>query len=231
MAQSGSDIAQNLKDSFESTLGAPFKAVGDAVKKYIPSSLMPSPSSSSSTHANWTPEPNDEQKQQIKNENQQSSPKPATKPPVKKPSYEKGTDYVPKTGPAVLHKGEAVLNKEDAEKHREAKNMKNAYDVSDELGGKKEEKPKKEIKHMHIKKASNGGHIIRHEHTHPEHHPDEEHTTKTDDELADHVLQNMGTPNPGEAEADAGQSGVPGEAAGAAPQAGTPAAGTPPMGA
>lgn len=35
-----------------------------------------------------------------------------------KPSYKNGTDYVPKTGEAILHKGEAVLNKEDADKHR-----------------------------------------------------------------------------------------------------------------
>jgi hypothetical protein len=143
----------------------------------------------------------------------------SAKPQPKTPSYKDGTDYVPKTGKALLHKGEAVLNKDDASKHREAKGMTAKYDVADELGGKKETKPKKEIKHMHIKHAANGGHIIKHEHTHPEHHPDEEHTTKTDDELASHVLQNMGTPNPGEAEADAGQSGIPGAAPGAATQA------------
>jgi hypothetical protein len=137
------------------------------------------------------------------------------------PKYHTGTDYVPKTGPAVLKKGEAVLNTKEAAQHRANKgtDMKHMDSVASELGG-KAEKPKKEIKHMHIKKAANGGHIIRHEHTHPEH-PDEEHTTKTDDELLNHVSQNMGTPNPGEAEADAGQSGIPG----AAPQGGAPAAG------
>ena len=150
---------------------------------------------------------------------------PSAATPGKMPKFHKGTDYVPKTGPAILKKGEAVLNNKDAAKHREAKMSKGTLaSVSDELSG-KAAKPKKEIKSMHIKKAANGGHIIRHEHTHPEHHPDEEHTTKTDDQLASHVLQNMGTPNPGEADADAGQSGVP--AAGAAPAGGASAAGTP----
>ena len=107
--------------------------------------------------------------------------------------------------------------------------------VKEELGGKKETPPKKEVKHMHITKAANGGHVITHTHTHPEHHPDETHTTKTDDELMDHVAQNMGTPNPGEAEADpaggaaaAGAGALP--AGGAAPQAGpAPAAPIPGM--
>src|ERR1039458_2498774 len=140
-----------------------------------------------------------------------------TKPAMK--SFKDGTDNVMKTGPAKLHKGEAVLKKEDAEKYRSAKGKDMSKEsvlkeAASSLAGKPEEKPKKEIKHMHIHKAANGGHIIRHEHTHPEHHPDEEHTTKTDDQLADHVLQHMGTQNPGEADADAGQSGIPGEAAG-----------------
>ena len=49
-----------------------------------------------------------------------SSPKPtASKPPV----YHRGVDYVPKTGPAILQKGEAVLKKQDAEKMRQGKSM------------------------------------------------------------------------------------------------------------
>jgi len=35
-----------------------------------------------------------------------------------KPSYKTGTPYVPKTGEATLHKGEAVLSKDDADKAR-----------------------------------------------------------------------------------------------------------------
>lgn len=85
------------------------------------------------------------------------------------------------------------------------------------LGG--EHKPKKEIHKMTIEKAKTGGHIITHEHTHPSHHPDEKHVTKGDDELSQHVMANMGTPNPGEASADAGQSGAPDPSAAAGPTA------------
>jgi hypothetical protein len=140
------------------------------------------------------------------------------------PSFKEGTDRVEKTGPALLHKDEAVLKKTDADKLRKAKgqNMtknKAMEAVSKALGG-KEKTPKKEVKEIHIKKSANGGHIIRHEHEHPDSHPDETHTTKSDDELAQHVMQTMGTPNPGEQEADAGQSGIPTGAAPAGPDAG-----------
>jgi hypothetical protein len=171
-------------------------------------------------------------------------------PPAHTPSYKDGTDYVPKTGPAKLHKGEAVLNKEDAKEHRKEK----GNDMSKEsvmkeatssMAGKKEEKPKKEVESIHTRHAKNGGYIHTHHHTHPEHHPDEEHISKDQDAMADHMLQNMGQPNPGEAEADAGQSGIPGDAGAAgagaagagagAPQAASatppPAAGAPPAGA
>jgi hypothetical protein len=112
--------------------------------------------------------------------------------------------------------------------------------VSEALGGKKEKAPKKEVKSLHITKSANGGHIIRHEHTHPEHHPDETHTTKGDDQLAQHVMANMGQPNPGEAAPDptadptaaaaAMAGGGAPAAGGAAPMPGA-SAGGPPMGA
>jgi len=35
------------------------------------------------------------------------------------PSYKTGTDRVPKTGPAMLHKDEAVLDKNEAEEYRD----------------------------------------------------------------------------------------------------------------
>lgn len=71
--------------------------------------------------------------------------------------------------------------------------------------GAEEAKPKKEISHIVTRKSgTNGDHIHEHHHTHPEHHPKEEHTTRGDDEMAEHMMANMGTPNPGEAEADAG---------------------------
>ena len=104
------------------------------------------------------------------------------------------------------------------------------------LGGASHKPGKKEVKEMHIKKAANGGHVITHHHSGGE--EPETHTTKTDDELMDHVAQHMGTPNPGEAEADAGtpDAGAAGAAAGAppagaaAPQAGpAPAAPIPGM--
>ena len=160
-------------------------------------------------------------------------------PSQKIPVFHKGTDRVEKTGPAILKKGEAVLDTKEAAKYREAKgkNMSKhevMKSVSESLAGHHEEKPKKEIEHISIKKSANGGHIITHHHTRPEHHEPEDHTTKTDDELADHVMQTMGSPNPGEPEADAGQSGIPGDTAGAAqpqPAAAAPSATPSPTGA
>ena len=70
------------------------------------------------------------------------------------------------------------------------------------------EVPKKEIHHISTRKAGKG-YIHEHHHTHPEHHKMEEHTSADQDGMVDHMMQNMGQPNPGEAEADAGQSGIP----------------------
>jgi len=150
---------------------------------------------------------------------QQTAPKGSpAKPPSKMPKYHKGTDFVPKTGPAILKKGEAVLNNKDAAEHRAMKH--GMEGAASELGG-HEAKPKKEIKHIVTKKAKSGGYIHEHHHTHPEHHPMEEHVSKDQDGMMAHMMEHMGEANPGEAEADAGQSGVP--AAGAAPAAGAPA--------
>jgi hypothetical protein len=93
--------------------------------------------------------------------------------------------------------------------------------VAGSLGG--SETPKKEIKHIITRKAKSGGHIHTHVHTHPAH-PDEDHVTHGDDQLAEHMMMHMGTPNPGEAEAEQGQSGIPAAAGGAMPPAGLPAA-------
>lgn len=140
------------------------------------------------------------------------------------PSHEDGIDDVPNTGPAILHKHEAVLNKEDAENYRAGKRMANKkYNVEDELGGKKKKGPK-EIKHIISRKGKDheGNHVVihTHVHTHPEH-ADEEHISDGDDQLADHMMEHLGTPNEGEAEAEAGQSGIPE----AEPQPGASAAG------
>ena len=74
-----------------------------------------------------------------------------------------------------------------------------------------EGKPKKheKAKHVSIKRAANGGHIITHD-------DGSEHIAADDDALRDHMEQNYMQPNPGEAEADAGQGGIPeGQGAGA----------------
>jgi hypothetical protein len=92
------------------------------------------------------------------------------------------------------------------------------YDsVSHSLGG-EHKKAKKEVHEIRTRKAKSGGFIHEHHHTHPEDHPMEEHTTPDQDAMAEHMLQNMGSPNPGEADADAGDSGAaaPAPAGGAA---------------
>lgn len=87
----------------------------------------------------------------------------------------------------------------------------------------------KQISHVTVKKAANGGHIITHHHTKPEEHPDEQHTTKGDDQLVGHMMDHMGEPNAGEAElaGAAPQPGAP-PAAGGSPAAAAPQPGAPP---
>lgn len=119
------------------------------------------------------------------------------------PSYKKGTDRVPETGKAKIHKDEAVLKKEDANKYRKLGGMEGIMHLAaGELGhGKSEKKPdtKKEVKEMHIRKA-NGGHIVVHKHARPDLHPDEEHIVPDMDALHDHLEEHMGDENPGENE-------------------------------
>lgn len=132
------------------------------------------------------------------------------------PSYKHGTDYVPKTGPAVLHEGERVVTKEDNMKHNDIMSA-----AHNHLGG-EAAKPKKEIDHIRTKKAKSGGYIHEHHHTHPEHHPMESHVSADQEAMVGHMMEHMGEPNPGEASADAGQGGVPND--GAAPAAAPAAA-------
>jgi hypothetical protein len=130
------------------------------------------------------------------------------------PSYKHGTDYVPKTGPAILHKGEKVVPKEQ--------NLKDIISAAHDHigGGEPDKKPKKELHEIRTRKAKSGGYIHEHHHTHPEHYKMEEHTSPDQDSMAAHMMEHMGQPNPGEAEADAGQSGIEGEAqAAGAPEA------------
>lgn len=194
--------ADNLVEELKDTFVKPVTNTLNAVKKYTPSWLpgvdkKPDPNATKPTAKSlgWadttTPE---------------SKPTTAKK-PATPPKYHKGTDYVPKTGPAVLKKGEAVLNTGDASKFREAKNKmadtKWSKDAKDGLGG-KDENPPKEISHIVHHKTVGGGHHFEHHHTHPNHHPVEHHFAKDDDGMVEHMLQHAGTPNPGEQEADAG---------------------------
>lgn len=126
--------------------------------------------------------------------------------------YKNGTDRVPATGPAILHKGEAVLKKEDADKYRSAKG--NIFSAAGDAMGGHTKHPKK-IKEIRTRKGANGGYIHEHHHTHPDQHPMEEHVSPDQDAMASHMMDHMGESNPGEAEADAGQSGTP-DAGGAA---------------
>lgn len=117
--------------------------------------------------------------------------------------------------------------------------MADSYTAAHHALGGDDSKPPKVISHIVHRKSANGDHIFEHHHTHPEHHPKEEHTKRGDDEMVEHMMQHAGTPNPGEAEADAGtpDAGAPQDAsAGAGPSpmgSGTPApgAGTAAMGA
>lgn len=209
-------IGDNVRNTWTAATEKPraaMKAASDAVSNVVDNvkSFLPK---SNKPIATW-------------NANAPASPAPKatpSKPTGPMPKYHEGTDYVPKTGPAVLKKGEAVLNNKDAAAHRAEKGKKKMTKVNgmsgaqDALGGKAEPKPKKEISHIVTRKAASGGYIHEHHHTAPEAHPMEQHVTPDQDSMADHMLQNMGAPNTGEGD-------VP--AAGATPPA-APAAGAPP---
>jgi len=93
-------------------------------------------------------------------------------------SYEKGTDYVPKTGPAILHEGEAVTPAKD--------NPMNPYAKIAEST----KKPKKALKEIRVRKAHDGSHIVEHHHHHPAH-PMEEHTAKDMEALQAHMQEHV----------------------------------------
>jgi hypothetical protein len=103
------------------------------------------------------------------------------------PVYHKGTDYVPKTGPAVLKKGEAVIPA-----HENPMNPMNPYAKVTEAT----EKPAKKIKHIVTRKAKSGGYIHEHHHTEPMHHEMQEHVTKNQNDMLAHMKEHMGTAEP-----------------------------------
>lgn len=122
------------------------------------------------------------------------------------PVFHEGTNYVQKTGPAILEKGEAVIPKE--------KNMHGFESTKDVLGGHESHKPPKKIKEIRHRHGADGSHIFEHHHHHPEHHPMEEHTAHNDDAAVNHFMEHATSPNPGEAEANAGQGMQPPAGAG-----------------
>jgi hypothetical protein len=81
------------------------------------------------------------------------------------------------------------------------------YDSLKEHMSGHEEKPAKVLHHIRTRKAGKG-YIHEHHFTHPTHNT-EEHTSPDQDGMVDHMLTHLGNENPGEAEADAGQSGIP----------------------
>lgn len=102
--------------------------------------------------------------------------------------------------------------------------MKDATSAANEALGGYEKKPAKKIEKIEHKKSHNGDHIFTHKHTHPEHHADEVHTKRGDDEMVAHMLQYAGTPNPGE---EASEQGSGAGVEGANPQMQAAALGTP----
>jgi hypothetical protein len=121
-----------------------------------------------------------------------------TKPLIQ--SYKKGTNYVPKTGLAILHKGEKVVPAKENK-------MDKTYDMV--KGMAKDTPPKKEIKTMEHSKSHNGKHIVTHKHHSPAHHPDETHVMNDMAELHAHMDDHAGTPNEGEAAPTDGSAPAP----------------------
>lgn len=116
---------------------------------------------------------------------------------------------VPKTGPYVLKEGEKVLTQGQ---HNHLKNaMGLAHSVLADAPD-SEVQPPKVIRAMHIRKASDGSHVIEHHHVSFSH-PMEEHTAKNMDELHDHLEQHWGDPNDGEEESESQKDTSPGVAA------------------
>jgi len=127
-------------------------------------------------------------------------------------SFQAGTNFVPKTGLALLHKGEKVIPAKD--------NMADSH-VFDMIPGKKEKAPPKHIKEIRTTRAHDGKLIHTHIHHHPAHHPDETHVSNDMSDLHNHFEDHAGTPNDGE-EAPAG--GAPAPLTAAAPPMPAPAA-------
>ncbi len=148
------------------------------------------------------------------------------------PKYHKGTDYVPKTGPALLKKGEAVLNEKDADNYRAtkgkamAKNSGSTSRAHAVLGGSHKSKSKsgKKPHHISIRHGKSGGHIVTH-HFEPDEsgvaQPSEDHVMPDKASLMDHIDQNVpDNPAPMSPPPDASAAAGPGAGAPPPPAAG-----------
>ena len=134
-----------------------------------------------------------------------------TKPLGEVSSYKNGTDFVPKTGLALLHKGEKVTPAKD--------NMKNIFDKITEGDA----KPPKKLKSIHTRKAADGSYIHEHHHHYPEHHKMEEHTSTDDKAMLAHLTEHaptMGAEAPAMPAGPQGADQAMAGATGAAPQPG-----------
>lgn len=119
--------------------------------------------------------------------------------------FHKGTPYVPKSGQYELEKGEAVVKKEDNPMHHAMSG------IADIMGGDKPAKAPKVIKEIRMRKGHEGkGYIAEHHHDHHDH-PMEEHVLGNQDHMIEHMMEHMGQENPGEKEANEGNSGVEAE--------------------
>jgi len=111
--------------------------------------------------------------------------------------YKKGTPYVPKTGAAIVHKGERVV---PAEKNNPMGLAEAALGHQDREPA---DKPAKRIKEIRTRKTKNGAFIHEHHHTRPDVHPMEEHASADQEAMLSHMgsqAPNMGESEPAQAE-------------------------------
>ena len=95
-------------------------------------------------------------------------------------SYKNGTPYVPETGPAILHKGEAVKTAGE-----------NMADIMSMVPGNKVKPPKKELAGIFTRKAGKGF-IHEHHDVHPEHHKMKEHASGNMKDALTHINDHLG---------------------------------------
>jgi hypothetical protein len=101
--------------------------------------------------------------------------------------FKKGTPYVPKTGKAIVHKGEAVI---PAEKNNPM-GLAEAALAHPDMPEITPKKPAKQVKSVHVRKA-HPGYIAENHHTEPQHHPMSEHALANMEELKKHLDSSIG---------------------------------------